>query len=106
MLYAPEMMLSMWLYAYALGITSARQVERRLVEDLQLHYLARLVGRGWIAGCWSPSQTPSHRGPAGDAERCRQRLADSHGERVASQCGQMSERLFADSGYFSNADIN
>ena len=39
-LYAPELMLSVWLYAYALGITSARQVERRLVEDLPMRYLA------------------------------------------------------------------
>lgn len=40
MLYAPELMLSVWLYAYATGITSARQLERRLVEDLALRYLA------------------------------------------------------------------
>jgi transposase len=39
-LYAPQLMLSVWLYAYALGITSARQVERRLVEDLAFRYLA------------------------------------------------------------------
>jgi transposase len=39
-LYAPELMLGVWLYAYALGITSARQVERRLVEDLGFRYLA------------------------------------------------------------------
>src|SRR5580704_3837029 len=39
-LYAPELMLGVWLYAYALGITSARQVERRLVEDLAFRYLA------------------------------------------------------------------
>jgi transposase len=39
-LYAPELMLAVWLYAYALGITSARQVERRLVEDLAFRYLA------------------------------------------------------------------
>jgi len=39
-LYAPELMLGVWLYAYALGITSARQLERRLVEDLPLRYLA------------------------------------------------------------------
>jgi transposase len=38
-LYAPELMLSVWLYGYALGITSARQLERRLVEDLPLRYL-------------------------------------------------------------------
>jgi len=39
-LYAPELMLGVWLYAYSLGITSARQVERRLVEDLAFRYLA------------------------------------------------------------------
>lgn len=39
-LYAPQLMLGVWLYAYALGITSARQVERRLVEDLGFGYLA------------------------------------------------------------------
>ena len=39
-LYSPALMLSVWLYSYALGITSARQVERRLVEDLPLRYLA------------------------------------------------------------------
>ncbi len=39
-LYAPQLMLGVWLYAFALGITSARQVERRLVEDLAFRYLA------------------------------------------------------------------
>ncbi len=39
-LYAPHLMLGVWLYAYALGITSARQVERRVVEDLAFRYLA------------------------------------------------------------------
>jgi transposase len=39
-LYAPKLMLGVWLYAYATGITSARQLERRLVEDLPLRYLA------------------------------------------------------------------
>lgn len=39
-LYAPQLMLGVWLYAYALGMTSARQVERRLVEDLAFRYLA------------------------------------------------------------------
>jgi transposase len=38
-LYAPQLMLAVWLYAYALGITSARQVSRRLVEDLAFRYL-------------------------------------------------------------------
>lgn len=39
-LYAPQLMLGVWLYAYALGITSARQVARRVVEDLAFRYLA------------------------------------------------------------------
>ena len=38
-LYAPELMLGVWLYAYAVGVTSARVVERRLVEDLAFRYL-------------------------------------------------------------------
>jgi transposase len=39
-LYAPQLMLSVWLYAYVLGISGARQVERRLVENLAFRYLA------------------------------------------------------------------
>src|SRR6516225_5959005 len=39
-LYAPELMLNVWLYGYALGITSARRIERRMVEDLGFRYLA------------------------------------------------------------------
>jgi transposase len=48
-LYAPELMLSVWLYAYALGITSARLVERRLREDLGFRYLAGGAGVDWSA---------------------------------------------------------
>jgi transposase len=39
-LYAPEMMLSLWLYAYATGLTSGRELERRISEELPLRYLA------------------------------------------------------------------
>ena len=39
-LYCPEMMLSLWLYAYATGLTSARELERRISEELALRYLA------------------------------------------------------------------
>jgi transposase len=39
-LYAPALMFKVWLYAYALGITSARRLEQRIVEDLALRYLA------------------------------------------------------------------
>src|SRR5258706_3015774 len=39
-LYAPELLLKVWLYAYALGITSARRLEQRVREDLAFRYLA------------------------------------------------------------------
>ncbi len=39
-LYHPALMLSVWLYAYASGITSGRALERGIVEDLGLRYLA------------------------------------------------------------------
>jgi transposase len=40
MLYAPALMLSLWLYGYATGMTSARRLSQRLGEDLPLRYLA------------------------------------------------------------------
>lgn len=39
-LYHPALMLSVWLYAYATGITAGRELERRIREDLALRYLA------------------------------------------------------------------
>jgi len=39
-LYAPALMLSVWLYAYATGVTAGRELERRIREDLPLRYLA------------------------------------------------------------------
>jgi transposase len=38
--YAPEMLVSVWLYAYALGVTSSRRLEQRMREDLAFRYLA------------------------------------------------------------------
>jgi hypothetical protein len=38
-LYAASLMLKVWLYAYALGMTSARGLEQRIREDLGLRYL-------------------------------------------------------------------
>ncbi len=38
--YAPEMLVSVWLYAYARGVTSARRLEQRIREDLAVRYLA------------------------------------------------------------------
>jgi len=38
--YHPALLLKVWLYAYALGITSARRLEQRIREDLAFRYLA------------------------------------------------------------------
>ena len=38
--YAPELMLKVWLYAYVVGVTSARRLEQRIREDLAFRYLA------------------------------------------------------------------
>src|SRR5882757_9161558 len=39
-LYCPALMLKVWLYAYALGMTSSRRLEQRIREDLAFRYLA------------------------------------------------------------------
>ena len=38
--YAPALMVKVWLYAYALGVTSWRRLEQRIREDLAFWYLA------------------------------------------------------------------
>ena len=38
--YPPQLMLKVWLYGYALGITSSRKIEQRLCEDLGFRLLA------------------------------------------------------------------
>jgi transposase len=40
MLYHPSLLLKVWLYAYALGVTSSRRLEQRIREDLGFRYLA------------------------------------------------------------------
>jgi len=39
-LYHPALMLKVWLYAYALGVTSSRRLEQRIREDLAFRFLA------------------------------------------------------------------
>lgn len=39
-LYCPALMLKVWLYGYAVGMTSARRLEQRICEDLALRFLA------------------------------------------------------------------
>lgn len=43
-LYHPSLMLKLWLYAYALGLTSSRRLEQRTREDLAFRYLAGGAG--------------------------------------------------------------
>lgn len=38
--YPPALLLKVWLYAYALGMTSSRRLEQRIREDLAFRYLA------------------------------------------------------------------
>jgi transposase len=38
--YAPALMVKVWLYAYALQVTSSRRLEQRIREDLAFRYLA------------------------------------------------------------------
>lgn len=38
--YPPQMMLKLWLYAYAVGLTSSRRLEQRTREDLGFRFLA------------------------------------------------------------------
>lgn len=38
--YPPQMLLKLWLYAYALGISSSRRIEQRIREDLGFRFLA------------------------------------------------------------------
>jgi transposase len=47
--YAPEMLVSVWLYAYALGVTSSRRLEQRIREDLAFRYL----GGGAVPDHWT-----------------------------------------------------
>ena len=38
--YHPALLLTVWLYAYALGVTSARRLEQRVRKDWAFRYLA------------------------------------------------------------------
>lgn len=38
--YHPALLVAVWLYAYALGVTSSRRLEQRIREDLAFRYLA------------------------------------------------------------------
>src|SRR5271170_4286371 len=47
--YHPALLLKVWLYAYALGVTSSRRLEQRIREDLAFRYLAGAAGPDYWA---------------------------------------------------------
>jgi transposase len=50
--FPPQLLLKVWLYAYALGVTSSRRIEQRLHEDLGFRFLAA----GWKPDHWTLNQ--------------------------------------------------
>lgn len=50
--YPPQLLLKVWLYAYAQGITSSRRIEQRTHEDLGY----RLLTAGWKPDFWTLNQ--------------------------------------------------
>jgi transposase len=50
--YPPQLLLKVWLYAYAQGITSSRRIEQRVHEDLGF----RLLAGGWKPDHWTLNQ--------------------------------------------------
>jgi len=50
--YPPQMLLKVWLYAYAVGVTSSRRIEQRIHEDLGF----RLLAGGWKPDHWTLNQ--------------------------------------------------
>jgi hypothetical protein len=83
-LYCPALMLKVWLYAYAVGITSGRRLEQRIREDLGLRYLAG-------AECVSATAC------AGIERRVHASTGDGAGNE-AGTFGSGGDRLDADSG--------
>jgi transposase len=47
--FPPQLLLKVWLYAYALGVTSSRRIEQRIHEDLGFRFLAA----GWRPDHWT-----------------------------------------------------
>ena len=50
--YPPQLLLKVWLYAYAQGITSSRRIEQRIHEDLGYRFLTA----GWKPDFWTLNQ--------------------------------------------------
>src|SRR5712692_7837161 len=68
--YAPTLMVKVWLYAYALQVTSSRRLEQRVKEDLAFRYLAG----GATPDHWTLNDFRTRHRTESEAE-LRQRLA-------------------------------
>jgi transposase len=58
--YPPQLLLKVWLYAYALGVTSSRRLEQRIREDLGF----RLLAGNWKPDYWTLNQFRRRHGRA------------------------------------------
>ena len=97
--YAPELLVAVWLYAYALGVTSSRRLEQRVREDLAFRYLdagfldAEPVSSAARAGLNRLKQVVELARAAGlgrlglAIDSWRERLAEPGGERLARRAG-------------------
>ena len=106
--YAPDVLVAVWLYAYALGVTSSRRLEQRVREDLAFRYLAA----GATPDFWTLNQFRRQHGRAlndlftqvvelaraaglGRHGACSDRFDPRGGERLAEPGGD-EERLRAE----------
>ena len=111
--YHPALLLKVWLYAYALGVTSSRRLEQRIREDLAFRYLAGWGATGFLGAkrisqaAWASAERCIHAGGgagasagAGKIGTCGHRF-DTHcrerGGRFGRQRGEAARRTRQDS---------
>ena len=112
--YAPEMLASVWLYAYALSVTSSRRLERLQKSGLKKISQSDPDSRflrergGFVLGYTGTLAV------SGDhlivAQRVTQETNDNEAllpmvDLVEQQCGERPQQVSADSGFFSHANL-
>ena len=94
--YAPELLVAVWLYAYALGVTSSRRLEQRVREDFGVSLLGGRGDAGFLdaepvsSAARAGAQRSVHasggvgaRGGVGMPGACSDRFDPRGGERLA-----------------------
>ena len=118
--YHPALLLKVWLYAYALGVTSARRLEQRVREDLAFRYLAAGAGPDF----WTLNQFRTRHARAlndlftqvvelarslgmgrlghvaMDSTRVAANASRDRVETVERRCRERPQKVSADSGFF------